>query len=466
MDARAAKKASCAKKEMIMQKNYKQIVADKISGGEQVALYCHGIYATYMLCYLEKFHGVVPTVIVDNDIRKKGMAEFGVPVMPFSEAMEQFSSLQFFICSDDFKYAIIGDMLEKDIDPERIINYVPVEKKTTCLYFYNRLLLAAGMNNEAAHTISHCNVDAFKTQIATTKIYAADGAFPHAKNILDNAFLSFEKNETATCQSCPMMKEQYIVHSSYKKHYKSVAFYQETCSDCLCHCVYCCVGGIDAHMPNEKIDYPNYSNFLNAVFALDRLDDDFTCAVDMSERDLDKKIGIAVKSLGAAGLEPLSYKINSCLLTYSKSTEMLLENGLAYVVWSLDAGTRETYRKIKQVDGFDRAVENAKRLVAHDAFGGRLIVPKYLIVKGVNDTAQEFDAFLKVVSGLGPKVKTVSLSFDFFVDADENDRRFIQNCYDKIIKNDMQLTYINNSKPVTEALQMYSILHTNREERI
>ena len=61
-------------------KNYHEILTEKIKCGENVAFYCYGILATHMLLYLEKFYKVLPAVVIDNDPRKTGTAEFGVPV--------------------------------------------------------------------------------------------------------------------------------------------------------------------------------------------------------------------------------------------------------------------------------------------------------------------------------------------------------------------------------------------------
>ena len=437
-------------------KSYHDILAQKIKRGEQVALYCYGILASHMLCYLEKFYGVLPAVIIDNDTRKKGTAEFGVQVMPFAEARERFDDLQYFICSDDFKYTIIADMLEKGVQPEAIINYVPVEKRKTCLYFYNRLLLLQE-TGEGVQAIRHCNQDSFKPQTIKTAVASLDGSYVETGKTIDRAFADFENGAMAACQNCVMNKEQYIVARDYQKHYKSVAFYQENCADCLAHCVYCCVeGNCKQAGPAQTNSLGSFARFVDSVLALGRVGDDFTCALDMSERDYDQKIALAVESMAKAGLRPTVYKVNSCLLVYSGQLAQLLRQGMAYVIWSLDAGTKETYRKVKQIDGFDHAVENARRYISQDVFGGRFIVAKYLIVKGINDNGAEFDAFLRIVKECG--LQYVSLSFDFYVEAEEKDLLFIQACYQKITDAGLELTYKNNSGPVTEALGMNNIL--------
>lgn len=437
-------------------RDFKKILADKIKREESVALYCYGILASHMLCSLEKFYGVLPTVIIDNDPRKRGIAEFGVPVMPFAEARERFENLRYFICSDDFKYTVIGDLLEKGVQPEEIVNYVPVEKRRTCLYFYNRLLLVQGCE-DGSHSISHCNKDSFKPQTASTQFPCRGSHYEDVGNLLDQSFADFECNEIGPCKDCVMNKEQYMVRCTYSRHYKSVAFYQETCADCLSHCVYCCVGGNTKKSCSTRLrPLEDFAEFISSVLALDRVDDDFTCALDMSEREYDRKILLAVSSFKRAGLQPLVYKVNSCLLIYSECLAELMRQGMVYVIWSVDAGTRKTYQKVKQIDALDKAVSNVRRYMKEDAFGGRFIVAKYLIVKGLNDNAEEFDAFIQLIMELG--LQFVSLSFDFNVEADAKDLRFIQNCYEKIVRAELKLTYKNNSTAVTRALNMNSIL--------
>lgn len=443
-------------------RDFHAVLADKIKNGEHIALYCFGIFASHILCTLEKFYGVLPAVIVDNDVQKKGTAEFGVPVMPFDEARERFPDLQYFICSDDFKYTIIGDMLEKGVQPDTIVNYVPVKKAWSCLPLCNRLLIRLYPAKSGVHGIKVCCEGAFENagQEAQTviQIPAGDGSYCDLEERLNSSLSAFERGAVELCKGCASRQEQYIADSAYKKRRKQVAFYQD-CTDCLAHCVYCCAGASNKDIQAEtkfQIDQLSYyAGFVDRVLSLGWIDDDFTCAIDLSERDSDKKYGFVMDRLKAAGLTPMIYKIGSCLLTYSKNLEELLRQGKAYIIWSLDAGTRETYLKIKQIDAFEHVIENVKRYIAHDAFSGRFIVAKYLIVKGVNDTQEEFDAFIRLVKELG--LTFVSLSFDFYTEATEKDKSFIRDCYGKLSAQGFQLTNKNNAKAVTEALSLNSM---------
>lgn len=436
-------------------KDCKEILAEKIKSGENVALYCYGIQASYIIAFLEKFHGVLPTIVIDNDLRKKGITENGIPVMPFFEAQERFkNNLLYFICSDDFKYTIIGDLLEKGVTAEKIINYVPVEKRRGCMYFYSRLLMSQGKEGNP-HSIDHCCTDSFKSESISTPIPGEGGDFSNVGELLEQAFYAFENNSFAACKNCALNKEQYLISKSYQKRYKEVCFGQETDADCLMHCIYCFAGG-NSGIPVKMRSLENFGAFVDSILALGQMSDDFIGSIAMSERDFDSKIALAVEKFNKAGLTPLVWKIHSCLLGYSEHLAELLRRGQAYIIWSLDAGTRETYRKIKQVDAFDHVVQNVRRYIAQDVFHGKFIAAKYLIVKGINDNAAEFDAYLQLVKDLG--LCFVSLSFVFNVEADANDAAFIQNCYEKIEKAGLQLTCKNNSSQVAEALNMNSAL--------
>ncbi len=445
-------------------KDLKKIIADKLKFGEYVGLYCYGIYASHILYYLEKFHNVLPTVIIDNDVSKKGKAEFDIPVMPFMESKKLYPNLQYFICSDDFKYTIIADMINNGIKPENIINYVLVEKRKTCLYFENRLLPLFSALEDKSQMISHCNADSFKADVLITKIPYFDEGYSEFSDILQKRANDFYNDKIELCKTCVLNHEQNIVAKEYKNKYQQLCFYQQTCADCVVHCKYCCVGGADKNVKSKpifRLDYIDlYNKFIDEIIKQGSLSDDFNCAIDLSERYLEEKIKFVVDSIERNHLLPMVYKINSCLLTYSETLANLLKNGMAYIIWSLDAGTRETYHKIKQVDGFNTVIDNVKKLISIDAFNGRFIVPKYVITKDINDNEKEFNEFIKLTVDLG--LKFVSLSFDFKTKADEKDNAFIRSCYKKIIENGLQLTYKNNSIAVTRALSMNSILEQEK----
>lgn len=64
---------------------------------------------------------------------------------------------------------------------------------------------------------------------------------------------------------------------------------------------------------------------------------------------------------------------------------------------SLDAGTKDTYSKIKQVDAFEQVINNIKEFSIKT---NALINLKYIIIKGMNDNTWELAKFLEIVKEL------------------------------------------------------------------
>lgn len=72
---------------------------------------------------------------------------------------------------------------------------------------------------------------------------------------------------------------------------------------------------------------------------------------------------------------------------------------------SLDAGNRETYKKIKGKDYFERVVQNLEKYAAD----GCSIQLKYILLEGLNDDAENIGQFLDIAERIGA---AVSLSFN------------------------------------------------------
>ena len=72
---------------------------------------------------------------------------------------------------------------------------------------------------------------------------------------------------------------------------------------------------------------------------------------------------------------------------------------------SLDSGTRETYKRVKGKDFFDRVVKNLEKYSAD----GCDSILKYILLDGLNDDAENINQFLAFAAHIGARV---SLSFD------------------------------------------------------
>jgi molybdenum cofactor biosynthesis enzyme MoaA len=112
-------------------------------------------------------------------------------------------------------------------------------------------------------------------------------------------------------------------------------------------------------------------------------------------------------------------RIHTSAIKYSKTVENALKNNFGSVVISLDSGSKSTYKKIKQVDKFDKVCEsiknysNARNLSREGNCQSSTtdnVIIKYIIIPGINDNLKEIDKFFKLMKKL--KIKTVALDLE------------------------------------------------------
>lgn len=143
------------------------------------------------------------------------------------------------------------------------------------------------------------------------------------------------------------------------------------------------------------------------------------------EKQILSKDAQVYMSGGEITISPEFEELLSTLLNYLNSKIEILTSGIKYcksieeafvhdkcmLMISLDSAKAETYKKIKQVDCFNRVVENIKKYVSVSENAKENIIMKYIIVDGVNDNKDEIISFIKLVKSLS--VKKIRLDFDY-----------------------------------------------------
>ena len=100
---------------------------------------------------------------------------------------------------------------------------------------------------------------------------------------------------------------------------------------------------------------------------------------------------------------------------------------------SLDSGTRETYKKIKQVDCLDKVVENLKKYPLEKA-NLRL---KYIFLEGVNDNEEDVNGFYNIVKEVN--CKAIMISSDRCKPFTENIRNLVRELIGKAKKDGIKV---------------------------
>ena len=97
-------------------------------------------------------------------------------------------------------------------------------------------------------------------------------------------------------------------------------------------------------------------------------------------------------------------------IKYSTAIDEAFKNNRLEMLLSLDSGSRETYKKIKNVDMFDTVIENLKKYTSACEFAKENIILKYIILDGINDNKEELGKFFDIVQKLG--VRNVRLDIN------------------------------------------------------
>ena len=86
-------------------------------------------------------------------------------------------------------------------------------------------------------------------------------------------------------------------------------------------------------------------------------------------------------------------RIHSSCIKYSRAIEKGLKNGCVDLIVSVDAGSKEMHKTIKQVNSYDKVWKNLKRYASHqkDPYA---VKSKYIVIPGINDSKEELEIWL------------------------------------------------------------------------
>jgi molybdenum cofactor biosynthesis enzyme MoaA len=85
-------------------------------------------------------------------------------------------------------------------------------------------------------------------------------------------------------------------------------------------------------------------------------------------------------------------RVHTSGIKYSEALARAVNEIRGYVVVSVDSGSKETYKKVKQVDCYDKVRDTIRKYALQTTFLGRFLVSaKYIIIPGINDNIEELD---------------------------------------------------------------------------
>lgn len=220
------------------------------------------------------------------------------------------------------------------------------------------------------------------------KIIAENIAFSLLKNQVTDA----DRRFTFACSKCNM----YYYNNWYGSEKDTISNIALSIypAPCQSRCIYCNVHNND----NDRFDMKIHGEALQEIL------DTITYAQEKGY--ISSRVSYHIVS-GELTIHPM--KRNILRIVKNKSVQIgtngfifdqeIIANPYFGIYFSIDAGTAETWKKIKGVDNFKNVIKNLEKYV-YSCISKEKIVLKYIIMVGINDNISDYNGVIAIMKKL------------------------------------------------------------------
>jgi wyosine [tRNA(Phe)-imidazoG37] synthetase (radical SAM superfamily) len=223
-------------------------------------------------------------------------------------------------------------------------------------------------------------------------------------SLLDKSDYDKIRNFTFACAKCPYFNEM-TEGGDGLIHFVNINMYPAPCQS---KCIYCGVHNGKSGVLNRRLHAECYENMFNAI---EWARDNGMIATDAVWQAASGEITIhPYKDRMFDLMKDKDAKfLTNCFIFDEKIAAILGANPRSSINLSIDAGTSETWYKVKGVDNFDTVMDN---LAKYSASCIRLeqITLKYIILPGINDNLEDYRAVIEIMKQL--KIEKLIISRD------------------------------------------------------
>lgn len=206
---------------------------------------------------------------------------------------------------------------------------------------------------------------------------------------------------TKGCVNCSQF-QQGNYYNDGLVHYVNLSIYP---APCQCRCIYCDVHTKDQNTNTESAIklYDHIFAFLELAIKYGLIADNVIWQVSSGEIAIHPHHDRIMKFL--KGKTATFY--TNCIKFDEDIAQNLNDNPNSAINLSIDAGTRETWHKVKGIDNFDRVTENLSKYFVKTTHPGQITL-KYIILPGINDTYEDFTSIVEIMKVLNVKHLTIA----------------------------------------------------------
>jgi len=338
--------------------------------------------------YFDNFRKQYEPFCFVDQAAKEGQILFGLPVLPPSVMLYQYSDMPIIItCNPAYGKLDVQDYLVRElgIAPTRIINYEPYRYTTSCATLENTVLIFKDRIsiccNGAGRNPSPYAFFSVSSPTEKIKVYRV------LREAIKNAL---EMGRECACSGCPYLEKRAVALNQRPLTDVAVNF----AHTCNLKCSYC----NSKSDKTEAINILAYSELLQEMKRSGLID--ATTQLTLASGEI--SIHSSRREIFDMLKEFQCTVFSNCVL-FDDLLSDFLATGNKVLNCSVDAGTRETYAMIKGANCFERVLENLRSYSLH----GKIIL-KYIFIEDVNDNNKDVDAFIRLCRELNPIYTQIS----------------------------------------------------------
>lgn len=341
-----------------------------------------------------------------------GERYFGLEVMELKEVIKIYPKAKYFIASDyPYKYTYQKLLILMGIKEEDILNYEEFEYCHGC--FWTRTFMTIYSRN-----MLPCTEDAiFDNTIECTDDISesVDEYLEFAENLIEK--MRDRSISLESCLNCANYVKQ--MHPSKPKFHQIGYGVGHVCNS---NCTYCARQYSERGARSSKKisvwqNEFDFSKFMRAVKSSSYYDQKVTqIFLGPAEITVHKN---REKILEEALTDGTQYIVATNGIIYNEKIALLAAKKQNYLFISIDAGTKETYCKIKRVDMFENTIKN---LIRYSEAGVNIYM-KYIVLPN-NIGNDDLLGFMKIVKDIMPIGVDISIDAYLPVEHLSDDMKF------------------------------------------